>query len=65
MPTPRAQLQAGLPTELTLSPAQQRKLFEAMKLDKKVAGGQIKFVLARRIGQVEFGHDVPLKRRED
>jgi len=26
-----------------------------MRLDKKVSGGEIKFVLARRIGAVEFG----------
>ncbi len=31
-----------------------------MQLDKKVSGGEIKFVLARRIGAVEFGHQVPL-----
>jgi 3-dehydroquinate synthetase len=30
-----------------------------MKLDKKVSAGEIKFVLARRIGTVEFGHQVP------
>ena len=30
-----------------------------MKLDKKVSGGEIKFVLARRIGEVEFGQNVP------
>ncbi len=30
-----------------------------MKLDKKVSGGEIKFVLARRIGRVEFGAKVP------
>jgi len=31
-----------------------------MRLDKKVSGGEINFVLARRIGQVEFGHRVPM-----
>jgi len=30
-----------------------------MKLDKKVSGGATKFVLARRLGTVEFGCDVP------
>jgi 3-dehydroquinate synthetase len=30
-----------------------------MKLDKKVSAGEIKFVLARRIGAAEFGHQVP------
>jgi len=32
-----------------------------MRLDKKVSGGEVKFVLARRIGQVEFGCQVPEK----
>lgn len=50
---------AGLPTELKLSRSQRAKLMRAMQLDKKVAGGEIKFVLARRIGQAEFGHAVP------
>jgi 3-dehydroquinate synthetase len=35
------------------------KVFAAMKLDKKVSGGEVKFVLARKVGQVEFGIDVP------
>ena len=30
-----------------------------MKLDKKVSGGEVKFVLAKKIGQVEFGCQVP------
>jgi 3-dehydroquinate synthetase len=30
-----------------------------MLLDKKVSAGEIKFVLARRIGAVEFGCRVP------
>jgi 3-dehydroquinate synthetase len=34
-------------------------LFAAMRLDKKVSGGEIKFVLAREIGRVEFGRRVP------
>jgi len=49
---------AGLPTEVKLTPPQRKKLFAAMKLDKKVSSGDIKFVLACRIGQVEFGHKV-------
>ena len=36
-----------------------RKTAEAMRLDKKVRGGQIKFVLAGRIGSVEHGCNVP------
>jgi len=49
---------AGLPTELTLNPATQRRVIAAMQLDKKVSGGEIKFVLARKIGRVEFGQKV-------
>ena len=50
---------AGLPTDLKLGPAQQEKVLTAMQLDKKVSGGEVKFVLARRIGKVEFGQKVP------
>jgi 3-dehydroquinate synthase len=50
---------AGLPTEVRLSPARQKQLLSAMQLDKKVSGGEIKFVLARRIGKVAFGQKVP------
>lgn len=50
---------AGLPTEVKLSASQRPKLFAAMKLDKKVSNGEIKFVLARRIGKVVWGQGVP------
>jgi 3-dehydroquinate synthase len=50
---------AGLPTSVQLSAGQVRQLFGAMRLDKKVSGGEIKFVLARKLGQVEWGHSVP------
>jgi 3-dehydroquinate synthase len=50
---------AGLPTNFALNQGQRKKLFAAMKLDKKVSAGEIKFVLARRIGEVEFGQKVP------
>ena len=46
---------AGLPVALNASPALQRRLLEAMRLDKKVSAGEIRFVLARRIGSVEYG----------
>jgi 3-dehydroquinate synthase len=49
---------AGLPTEVKLTSSQREQLFAAMKLDKKVSGGDIQFVLACRIGRVEFGHKV-------
>jgi len=51
--------QAGLPIDVKLSGLQGKRLLAAMRLDKKVSAGEIKFVLARRIGKVEFGHDVP------
>src|SRR5713226_4888437 len=41
---------ARLPTELKLDSAQRLKLISAMQLDKKVSAGEIKFVLAKRIG---------------
>jgi 3-dehydroquinate synthase len=50
---------AGLPVKIKLSVAQKEKLFDAMKLDKKVSSGEVKFVLARKIGQVEYGIKVP------
>jgi 3-dehydroquinate synthase len=52
---------AGLPTEVRLDKNRMNQLFGAMKLDKKVSGGEIKFVLARKIGRVEFGQKVPLE----
>ncbi|HEV2318230.1 MAG TPA: 3-dehydroquinate synthase [Verrucomicrobiae bacterium] len=50
---------AGLPTHIELRPARRQKLFTAMRLDKKSAGGEVRFVLARKIGEVEFGKRVP------
>jgi 3-dehydroquinate synthetase len=50
---------AGLPTALNLKSFQRAALAAAMQLDKKVSGGEIKFVLARRIGQADFGQTVP------
>jgi len=55
---------AGLPTQVMLNAPQRQKLLAAMQLDKKVSGGEVKFVLARRIGAVEFGHRVPLAMTE-
>ena len=51
---------AGLPTQVKVNAPHRQKILTAMTLDKKVSGGEIKFVLARRIGVVEFGHQVPL-----
>ena len=50
---------AGLPTTVKLNAAQRQKLFAAMSLDKKVSEGEVKFVLARKIGHVDFGIRVP------
>ena len=50
---------AGLPTEAHLNAPARQRLLAAMKLDKKVSEGEVKFVLARKIGAVEFGHQVP------
>src|SRR5437899_1513555 len=52
---------AGLPTEVKLNRSQLLKLTAAMSLDKKVAAGEIKFVLARKIGEVKFGIRIPEK----
>jgi 3-dehydroquinate synthase len=49
----------GLPTQIKLSTAQRKKLFAAMHLDKKVTAGEIKFVLAKSIGEVIWGQQVP------
>lgn len=46
---------AGLPVRLAAPPAMQRRLLDAMQLDKKVSGGKIQFVLAARIGSVKYG----------
>jgi len=50
---------AGLPTGVKLTARQRSKLFAVMKLDKKVSDGEIKFVLAKRIGKVIWGQRVP------
>jgi 3-dehydroquinate synthase len=52
---------AGLPTHIRLSPERRRRVFDAMKLDKKVSGGEIRFVLAERIGKVRWGQQVPVE----
>lgn len=52
-------VQAGLPVSLPLTTARRKKLLAAMRLDKKVSGGEIKFVLARRIGKAVWGQKVP------
>ena len=51
----------GLPVKIKLNLVQRKKLFAAMKLDKKVSGGEIKFVLAEKIGSVVWGQKVPME----
>ncbi len=50
---------AGLPVTIKSTAALRKRLLGAMRLDKKVSQGEIKFVLARSIGQVEYGQPVP------
>jgi 3-dehydroquinate synthase len=50
---------AGLPVRVKLNSTQRKNLFAAMRLDKKVSGGEIKFVLARKLGSVVWGQNVP------
>jgi 3-dehydroquinate synthase len=52
-------VRASLPVRIKLGPAQRKKLFAAMLLDKKVSGGEVKFVLAEKIGKVAWGQRVP------
>jgi 3-dehydroquinate synthase len=52
-------VRAALPVKTKLNSRQREKLFTAMKLDKKVSAGEIKFVLARKIGKVAWGRQVP------
>jgi 3-dehydroquinate synthase len=58
-------VQAGLPVKLKLNAVQRKKLFAAMTLDKKVSGGEIKFVLAEKIGRVAWGRQVPTALSEE
>ncbi|HEX3624382.1 MAG TPA: 3-dehydroquinate synthase [Verrucomicrobiae bacterium] len=50
---------AGLPTQIQINVSRRQRLFDAMRLDKKTTGGEVRFVLARKIGAVEFGKRVP------
>lgn len=65
LPSPEVQrienlfARAALPVGVRLKPLERNDLFAAMRLDKKVSGGEIKFVLAREIGKVEWGIKVP------
>lgn len=56
---------AGLPTSVSLSARRRQALIAAMKLDKKVSAGEVKFVLARHLGRVEYGQSVPQSSLEE
>ena len=49
---------AGLPAQVRLTASQRRRLSAAMRLDKKVSAGELKFVLARNIGRAIWGRPV-------
>jgi 3-dehydroquinate synthase len=49
---------ASLPVTIKLDRRQRNRLFDAMLLDKKVGGGEIRFVLAKAIGEVVYGQPV-------
>jgi 3-dehydroquinate synthase len=50
---------AGLPIQIRLTNAQKKKLIGAMRLDKKVSDGEVKFVLAKKIGETSWGQNIP------
>jgi 3-dehydroquinate synthase len=50
---------AGLPTRWSAGPRDHARLFAAMKLDKKVRAGELRFVLAEKIGKSRWGQPVP------
>ena len=52
-------VRAGLPVSLRLNSVRRKKLFAALKLDKKVSAGEVRFVLAKKIGGVVRGQRVP------
>jgi 3-dehydroquinate synthase len=52
---------AGLPTQIVLVDTQWKQLKNAMRLDKKTSGGDVKFVLAERIGAATWGHPVRME----
>ncbi len=56
---------AGLPVRVRLTPLQRHKLLDAMSLDKKVSGGEIRFVLTGKIGKAEHGQSVPAEMLEE
>ena len=58
-------IRVGLPVRIKLNPGTRKKLFAAMKLDKKASGGEVKFVLAQKVGKVVWGQKVASALIED
>lgn len=54
-------MRAGLPVSMKVEKRELERLMNAMRLDKKVRGGEIKYVLAEKIGRVRWGQPVPEK----
>ncbi|MGB9603143.1 MAG: 3-dehydroquinate synthase [Verrucomicrobiia bacterium] len=52
---------SGLPVAARLTTRERKRLIEAMKLDKKVSAGEIRFVLPIKIGKVKYGQKVPIE----
>lgn len=52
-------IRAGLPVKIKLNAIHRQKLFAAMKLDKKASDGEVKFVLAEKIGKAVWGQKIP------
>ncbi|HNQ90452.1 MAG TPA: 3-dehydroquinate synthase [Verrucomicrobiota bacterium] len=52
-------LRAGLPVAVRLRPETAAALLRTIRLDKKVQAGEIRFVLARRLGDAVWGERVP------
>lgn len=51
--------QAGLPVTVRLRAQQRAGVLAAMRLDKKVSAGEVRFVLAPALGRVDWGQSVP------
>jgi 3-dehydroquinate synthase len=49
----------GLPVRYPLTATRRERLMNAMRLDKKVRGGEVKFVLAEALGRTVWGCRVP------
>lgn len=55
----------GLPTRVKLRPSQMAALLRAMRLDKKVRDGELRFVLIQRLGEVCWNQPVSEKLIQD